>query len=398
MQVKHFGRYELLRKVAMGGMAEIFIALQRGRSGFKKEVIVKRLFRHLADDKRVLQLFKNEAQLLASLDHPGIPQVYDFGIADGQWYMVMERVRGFSVAELVDVLHQQQKALPLESALSVVIQAADALHFAHENGSVLGGASGIVHRDVTPQNLMLGRHGHLKVLDFGVAQTSEGTGTQSGVVTGTYAYMPPEQIQGRRLDRRADVFALGVVLFELATHTRLFPGTDLEVMTAVVEQDAPRPSERVANFDPDLEAILMASLERERMKRTQHARLLADQLEEFAAKKGYVVTPVRVSRFLKSVSEWLPDDDTRFEKLAPGQILDGFGDGTGSGSGSESIQSFDDESLLEDIKLLSSPLGSASSRPLAVKERTERSNRFPYDALSVDLGEARGDKDRDPES
>jgi serine/threonine protein kinase len=382
MSFKLFGRYELCQKVATGGMAEVFLAVQRGRSGFVREVIIKRLFRHLADDARVLRLFKNEAQLLAALDHPGLPQVYEFGAAEGQWYIAMEHVRGHSVAQLVDAAHQSGIPIPFPVACSVVIQAADALGYAHDYRHERSGLADVVHRDVTPQNLMVGKTGHIKVLDFGVAQTAEGTGTNSGVVTGTYAYMPPEQVHGRKLDRRVDVFALGVILYELTTQSRLFPGTDLEVMTAVVEQEPPLPSSRREQYPSDLEAVVLRALAKERIKRTATAADLEKELETIAARHGWLIGSHTLRDYLRSVGAWLPPQaEVAFDDPALGLATAGRSSGTPAADAL--VEHFDDDSLLEDIRMLSEPLG--SSAPPPARSTLE----FAPDALSADLGEAR---------
>jgi len=296
-----FGRYELLRKVAAGGMAEIFLARQRGESGFFRDVVVKRIFRNLADDDRQLRMFQDEARLLAELCHPNIPQVFELGVEDGLWYIALEWVDGHDLSDLLTVGARSHQPMPLAVAIGIVMQACEALHHAHERRDKAGRPLRIVHRDVTPQNLMVTRDGVVKLLDFGIARTSARRDTDAGVVKGTFAYMAPEQVRARPLDKRADVFALGVILYELTTGARLFRGTDVHVMTQVVEQDAPPPSTRVADYPPDLERIVLQALQRDRGQRTPSASHLALALEEFATRSGLLVGPRAVARHVLQV-------------------------------------------------------------------------------------------------
>jgi serine/threonine protein kinase len=243
-----FGPYKLLRKLAAGGMAEIFLAEQSGPAGFVREVVVKRLYSHMADDKRILGLFQFEAKLLSALCHPNIPQVYELGEVEGQWYMTMEYVQGLSVSELWQLGAKVGHAMPLPVAVGIVSQAAEALHYAHERRDRGERALRLVHRDINPHNLMVTPDGIVKVLDFGIAQSTARPDTNAGTLRGTLAYMAPEQVRGKPLDKRADVFALGVVLYELTTGTRLYRGPDVQIMTKIVEEDAPPPSMRVPNY------------------------------------------------------------------------------------------------------------------------------------------------------
>jgi serine/threonine-protein kinase len=296
-----FGRYELLRKLAAGGMAEVFLARQWGRGGFFRDVVIKRLFRHLCDDERQLRMFQDEARLLAELCHPNIPQVFDLGVEDGQWYLAMEWVDGHVLSDLLMAGARSHQPMPLPVALGIVIQLCEALHHAHERRDKAGRPLRIVHRDVTPQNVMVTRDGVAKMLDFGIARTAARKETDAGAVRGTFAYMAPEQVRARPLDKRADVFALGVVLYELTTGTRLFRGTDVQVMTQIVEQDVPPPSTRRPGYPQELEQIVLHALQRDRAMRTPSASHLAVSLEEFATRSGMVVGPRTVARYVAQV-------------------------------------------------------------------------------------------------
>ncbi|MBN8615585.1 MAG: serine/threonine protein kinase [Deltaproteobacteria bacterium] len=306
------GRYELVRKIAAGGMAEIFLARQWGSAGFFRDVVVKRLFRHLGENDKQARMFQDEGRLLAELSHPNIPQVYDVGFADGHWYIAMEHVDGPTVSDIWIQGAKNNVPMPLPVAIGIVLQTCEALHHAHERTDRARRPLRIVHRDVTPQNIMLTRDGVAKLMDFGVAATTARKDTDAGAVRGTFSYMAPEQIRARPLDKRADVFALGVILYELTTNTRLYRGTDVQIMTQVVEHDAPVPSSRVADYPADLEEIVLSALQRDRSRRVPSSAHLAWRLEELALRNQILVGPRTVARYVTQV---MPAEPVREEAL-----------------------------------------------------------------------------------
>jgi len=349
-----FGRYELLRKVAAGGMAEIFLARQWGEGGFFRDVVIKRIFRNLADDDKQLRMFQDEARLLAELCHPNIPQVFELGIEEGQWFITMEWVDGHDLSDLAVVGTRSHQPMPLSVAIGIVMQACEALHHAHERRDKAGRPLRIVHRDVTPQNVMVTRDGVVKLLDFGIARTSARRDTDAGVVKGTFSYMAPEQVRARPLDKRADVFALGVILYELTTGARLFRGNDVQVMTQVVEQDAPPPSARIADFPPELERIVLNALQRDRGQRTPSASHLALALEEFATTNGLLVGPRAVSRHVLQVFpyERLNEENAG---IVESSAQSGWREPAAQPTltGRPVAHELDDDSLFDDLRLLS---------------------------------------------
>ena len=302
-RVKHgkIGRYELLHKIAAGGMAEIFLARQWGQGGFFRDVVIKRLFAHYAEHEHALRMFQDEARLLAELSHPNIPQVFDLGYADGFWYLAMEHVGGCTLTDLCRTAAKEQKPMPLAVAVGIVSQICMALHHAHERCDREGRALRIVHRDVTPHNIIISLDAVVKVLDFGVAQSSARVDTDAGAVRGTYAYMGPEQVRGKPLDKRADVFAVGVILYELTTGRRLFRGSDVEIMTAIVERDVALPSQHVPNYPPELEKIVLQALARDRARRTSSAGHLAMALDQFCMQRSLVTGPLVIAQYVRSV-------------------------------------------------------------------------------------------------
>ncbi len=344
------GRYELVRKIAAGGMAEIFLARQWGAAGFFRDVVIKRLFRHLAEHPQQLRMFQDEGRLLSELSHPNIPQVYDVGFADGFWYIAMEHVDGPTLADLWHSGARNGQPMPMQVAIAVVLQICEALHHAHERTDHGRRPLRIVHRDVTPQNMMITRDGVAKLMDFGVALTAARRET-AGTVRGTFAYMAPEQVRARPLDKRADVFGLGVVLYELTTGTRLYRGPDVQIMTQVVEQDVPPPSTRAADYPSDLEEVVLATLQRDRSRRTPSAAHLAWKLEELSMRYGLLVGPRAIARY---VSQSMPAEAVKEEELSmvPSQF-----------SLAESVPpvaasvppDYDDSGMLDDLQLLSMP-------------------------------------------
>ena len=379
-----FGSYELVRKIAAGGMAEIFLARHWGEGGFFRDVVIKRLFSHLAEQRRQLRMFQDEARLLSQLAHPNIPQVFDVGLADGYWYIAMEYIEGMTVADLWRLGAKHGQFMPLNVALAVVIQTCEALHHAHERHDRAGRALRIVHRDVTPHNIMVSRDGVVKLMDFGVAQTSARKDTEAGAVRGTFAYMAPEQVRGRPLDKRADVFALGVVLFELTTGKRLFRGTDVQVMTAVVEQDAPAPSRIVAGYPPDLEEIVLTALNRERAQRMPSAAHLTMYLEELAMRNGMLVGPRAIARYFSSVAPAEPIIEEALGMVEPGDgdeakrpqleiVPDSEARKIWGPSDEQQLPDIDEEAVLDDLKLLSipsEPAGHSPPGPIAIPAHT----------------------------
>jgi serine/threonine protein kinase len=278
------GRYTLLAKLATGGMAEIFLARQQGSMGFEKLVVIKRILESYAEDPDFVSMFLDEARIASQLSHPGIVQIYDLGEEQGTYFIAMEYLAGESLAMVARTAMQSGEPLPVSFAVKLVADAAGALGYAHAKTDSRGEPLHIVHRDVSPHNLFVTYEGNLKVLDFGIAKAANrATKTVGNQVKGTMAYMSTEQVQGRAVDARADVFALGVVLFEAVTRSRLFqrdePGA---VYAAVVGPDPiPRASERNSEIDAELDDIVAQALERDPDARFQSAQDMQTALESW---------------------------------------------------------------------------------------------------------------------
>ncbi len=294
------GRYRLQRKLASGNMGEVFLAEYLGEAGFRRFVVIKRLFPHLAHHAEAVRMFQDEAHVLSLLNHPNIPQVYDLGYLDGHWYLAIEHVPGHTLAELCAAGARAAVPMPLEVVVAALEQLCDALHHAHERNDAEARPLHIVHRDVTPSNLMVTPDGYAKLLDFGVARTRRDE-SKGGPIKGTLAYMAPEQVRGQRLDKRCDVFSVGVILYELTTGRRLFYGGEVQMMTAIVERDVTAPSAWVPGYPPELERIVMTALARDRSRRYASAHHLARDLEEYVASHGLVATHQSLARYYARV-------------------------------------------------------------------------------------------------
>ena len=236
-----FGRYELKAKIAQGGMAEVFLALQRGPGGFEKMVAIKQLLPELVEEPGFVEMFLDEARIVASLSHPNICQIYELGEEGGRHYIAMEYLSGPTLSRLWK--KSLREGLPLAPPLVayVVARAAEGLAHAHERAAPDGRSLEIVHRDVSPQNILVTYDGQVKLVDFGIARAAtRQSRTGTGVIKGKLSYMSPEQLQGQPLDGKSDVFALGVVLHEMLTGRPLFRGeTDLETMQQIIHREVP---------------------------------------------------------------------------------------------------------------------------------------------------------------
>ncbi|MBT9557267.1 MAG: serine/threonine protein kinase [Myxococcales bacterium] len=277
-----FGKYILLNKIAMGGMAEIFRAKTLGAEGFEKEVVIKRILPHFTEDESFVTMFIDEAKVSSKLSHPNIVQIYDFDLLDGCYYISMEFVEGKDLKRVVDVGVKTGRGLTVAQMVHIGAETAKGLHYAHtklDKGQPLN----IVHRDVSPHNVMVSYEGDVKVMDFGIAKAAaRSTKTRAGTVKGKCAYMSPEQARGKNLDGRSDMFAVGVMLWEMLTNHRLFAGeSDFETLSNVLKQEAPPPSSLNPEVPASLDAIILKCLSKERDERQADCRELARELEKW---------------------------------------------------------------------------------------------------------------------
>ncbi len=306
MEGERLGRYRLVRKLATGGMAEVFLAVATGPEGFEKVVVVKRVLHHLSEDPRFVEMFLDEARLAARLEHPNIVQIFDLGEVGGRYFIAMEYLRGLPVSHLLRRTRARGQEFPHPLAALVVSRAASALHYAHRLRGPDGRPLGIVHRDISPDNLFVTREGVVKVLDFGIAKAvTNRHETTAGTIKGKFAYMSPEQVRGQRLDARSDVFSLGVVLYELTTSVRPFEGTsDILTVSAILNDPPPRPMDIFPGYDPALEAICLKCLAKDPDQRWASAGELAAALSPFVGTSA-------AEEALASMVESLATDEER---------------------------------------------------------------------------------------
>jgi serine/threonine-protein kinase len=254
-------RYELGERIGVGGMAEIFRGKATAGGGFEKPVAIKRILPHLSQDKRFVELLITEAKTLSQLRHRNVVQIYDVGLGDdGQYFLVMEFVDGLDLGHLYESLEKRSRRLPLDVALYITGEVCEALEHAHQARGENGQPLGLVHRDVSPSNVLLSRSGEVKLTDFGIAKrTEEATG--HGGVRGKFAYISPEQAHNRRVDARSDVYSAAILVFELVTGHRLFSDLpDFDALRAVREGRLPRPRDIDPGIDAELERIVLTGL------------------------------------------------------------------------------------------------------------------------------------------
>jgi serine/threonine protein kinase len=278
------GRYQVLKHLASGGIADVLLARASGLEGFARHVVIKRMKPELAKEERFAKAFLDEARISASLNHQNIVQVHDIGEEGGSYFFAMEYVHGEDARTLLAKVRERNEHVPLEIAVAIIMSAAAGLHHAHEKTSSQGEKLGIVHRDVSPSNILVGYDGSVKLVDFGLAKAAQrSTTTAAGTLKGKASYMSPEQCKGEPVDRRTDTFCLGIVLYELVTAQRLFKGpTEYATMAAVVDGEIPPPSRLRADIPPALDAIILRALARKVTERYQTAEDFRAAVEAFA--------------------------------------------------------------------------------------------------------------------
>ena len=301
--------YEILAKLATGGMAEIFLARGASTAGMERYVVLKRILRERASDASFVRMFLDEAKLAAQLQHPNIAQVYDIGKLGDSYFFTMEYVHGETVRALLHRSHALRRPIPLASVLTVAAGAAAGLHHAHERIGLDGKPLGIVHRDVSPSNLMVSYEGTVKLVDFGVAKAAHNSQeTRSGTVKGKIAYLSPEQCRGRGIDRRSDLFSLGIVMWEMLTTERLFRHpSDFETMASIVNDATPPPSSRRPEVPPELDAVVLRLLAKEPADRFQSADELLEHLEHLSVRSGTALSTAGLGRFVRELFGQRPE-------------------------------------------------------------------------------------------
>jgi serine/threonine protein kinase len=305
------GKYDLIRQIAIGGMAELYLARTTGIEGFEKLVVLKRILPQHATNQSFVDMFLNEARLAATLQHVNIAQVYDIGLEDGDYFFAMEYVHGEDLFHITSASVEQGVPVSMDAALTLATGLCAGLHYAHDKAGPEGKPLNIVHRDVSPSNVIISYDGAVKLVDFGIARASSRPGTTQGGLKGKIAYMSPEQCTSKAtIDRRSDIFAVGTLLYELTTGRMPFVGeTEYQVLNQIVNDDAPPPSKLVPDYPPALERIVMKALARDPERRHATALALQGALEDFAHENRLRVSPLVLGRlmgtlFPERIEEW----------------------------------------------------------------------------------------------
>jgi serine/threonine protein kinase len=296
---RDFGSYQLVAKLATGGMAEIFLARPTGAA--ERDVIVlKRILPHLAEDDHFVTMFRDEADLASKLVHKNVCQVHAFGAYAGTWFIAMEYLHGVPLSRMMTRLSKAGKMLDFRVVAGIIVQACEGLHAAHEARGPDGQLMNVVHRDVSPPNIMVCADGVVKLLDFGIAKArGANSRTRTGTVKGKNAYMSPEQILGKPLDRRSDVFALGVVMYEMLAIRRLFHrDSDFLTFKAITEEPIPDIRERRPDMPPGMRAALLQAMARDPNGRFDSAQAFGNAIRNSVATLGGPATPQDLVRLL----------------------------------------------------------------------------------------------------
>jgi serine/threonine protein kinase len=278
---ERFGKYLLVGEIAVGGMAELSLAVHKGVEGFIKVVVIKRVLPHFNHNAEFVRMFADEARLAARIEHPNIIRTYEFGEVDGHYFTAMEYLPGEDLCKALNNLSMSRQLMPLHIAAGIGVQLCNGLQFAHQVTDTAGNPLNLVHRDINPANIIITYGGEVKIIDFGVAKTNANVKTINGVIKGKVAYMPPEQVLGREVDQRADIFSVGVVLWEMLTGRPLFlRNNEAATLYAIMNAPIQPPSKLRPDVPPELDQIVVRALARSPGDRYDTAEQMAAELDE----------------------------------------------------------------------------------------------------------------------
>ena len=319
-QPLRFGQYVLLDRINVGGMAEVFKAKAFGVEGFEKIVAIKRILPTMSEDDEFIKMFVDEARITVQLHHENIVQVHELGRESGQYYIAMEYVSGRDMRQVLDAMKKQGLTIPVSTAAYIASSVAEGLDYAHHKADANGNNLNLIHRDVSPQNILVSYDGAVKITDFGIAKAEDrASKTQAGVLKGKFAYMSPEQVRGQTIDGRSDIFAVGILLYEMVTGERLFLGeSDFSTLDKVRKAEVRPPSELNADLPPALEAIILKALAREPGDRYLRGAELAEALEQFLIEDTTIFSAKRMRSFMEQhFSEDRERELSRMRSLPP---------------------------------------------------------------------------------
>src|SRR3954464_500296 len=310
-----FGKYYLLERINVGGMAEVFKAKTFGVEGFERLLAVKRILSNIAEDEEFITMFIDEAKIAVQLQHANIAQIFDLGKVDDAYFIALEYVHGKDLRGIFDLLQKSESAMPMPQACFIVMQLCEGLDYAHNKRDAQGRELNLVHRDVSPQNVLIGYEGEIKLVDFGIAKAAgKASKTQAGILKGKFGYMSPEQVRGLPVDRRSDIFSLGIVLYELLTGERLFTGeSDFSTLEKVRNVEILPPSSYNRRIGEELERIVMKALAKDVDDRYQNAIDLHDDLQAFMYTAGEFYSRKDLAAWMKRI--WAKEIEEESAKL-----------------------------------------------------------------------------------
>jgi serine/threonine protein kinase len=321
-------RYRVVEKLESGGMAEVFRAESEGLQGFKKQVAIKRVLPHLSEKKKFISMFLDEARLSAQLSHSNCVQVFDIGVGDNAFFIVMEYVDGANLKAIAESLRKHGREFPVQPAALIALEICKGLSYAHELRDPNGVDLKIVHRDMSPPNVLVTKYGEIKIVDFGLAKAnSQLERSEPGIIKGKFSYLSPEAAMGQEVDARTDIFAVGIILWELLAGQRLFLGdTDFQTVKKVQQAVVPSISQINKTVPPELEKIIARTLARDPAVRYQTARELGVDLNKFMFKFGQPVSTFDIASLvavtMRDRAKTRPQQGSIIDKLIEEALLE----------------------------------------------------------------------------
>jgi serine/threonine protein kinase len=321
-------RYRVIERLESGGMAEVFRAESEGLQGFRKQVAIKRVLPHLSSKKKFISMFLDEARLSAQLSHSNCVQVFDIGVGDAAFFIVMEFVDGANLKAIIEHLRKAGREFPVECAVYLALEICKGLAYAHELTDTNGVPLHIVHRDMSPPNVLVTKFGEVKIVDFGLAKAnSQLEKSEPGIIKGKFSYLSPEAAMGQDVDARTDIFAVGIILWELLAGQRLFLGeTDFQTVKKVQASQVPSISQINKRVPPDLERIINRALARDPAQRYPTSRALGQDLSKFMFRYGVAVSTFDIENLvqgaLKERQRYRPHQASIIDKLIEEALLE----------------------------------------------------------------------------
>ena len=300
-----FGKYLLLERISVGGMAEVFQAKSFGVEGFEKIIAIKRILPSMAEDADFIQMFIDEAKIAGQLSHANICQIYELGKIEESHFIAMEYIWGKDLLQMQSRLRKLRQKMPVPMVCFIASKVCEGLDYAHRKKDGSGRPLAIIHRDVSPQNVLVSYEGEVKLIDFGIAKAAiRSSRTQAGILKGKFGYMSPEQVRGLPLDRRSDLFAIGTMLYESLTGERLFASdSDFSTLERVRNADVETPSRKNPKIPPELDRIVLRALAKSVDDRYQWANELQDDLHQLLVKLGTPYSPKQLASWMKEAFE-----------------------------------------------------------------------------------------------